>query len=117
MGSANFWTHLRPQGRDQAVAPLSALSSWWLLAALAPIGLTVLVIASAYTLTGGQDPGFPPQFPLLMYAFANVVVLVGLYVQGVRKSGKRVRCSEPHHLPKLQLGWVQLDSGLSSGGH
>jgi membrane protease YdiL (CAAX protease family) len=41
----------------------------------------VLVIASAYTLTGGQDPGFPLQFPLLVYALANVVVLVGLYVQ------------------------------------
>jgi membrane protease YdiL (CAAX protease family) len=81
MRSASFWNHLRPQERDQTVAPLSALSAWWLLAALAPIGLTVMIIASAYTITGGQDPGFPPQFPLLIYAFANIVVLVCLYVQ------------------------------------
>lgn len=81
MGSVSSWTQLRPQERDQTVAPLSALSAWWLLAALAPIGLTLLVIASAYTATGGRDPGFPPQFPLLIYALANIVVLVGLYMQ------------------------------------
>lgn len=55
MEYASFWNYLRLEDRDQTVAPFSALSLWWLLAALAPIGLMMLVIASAYTIAGGQD--------------------------------------------------------------
>jgi len=66
---------------EQTVEPLSTLGSRWLLVPLAPIGLTVLTIASAYIITRGQDPGFPSQFPLLVYGMSNIVVLAVLYGQ------------------------------------
>lgn len=64
---------------EKTVEPVSALSSWWLLVPLAPVGLTMLTIASAYLITRGQDPGFPAQFPLLVYAISNIVILGVLY--------------------------------------
>jgi hypothetical protein len=42
---------------------------------VAPIGLTLLVITGAYLVSGGTDPGFPPQFPPLVYGIASIVTV------------------------------------------
>lgn len=66
---------------EQTARSFSNLRSGWLVMVPAPIGLTVLVFTGGYLLAGGADPGFPPQFPLLVYAVANVVVLIIVYVR------------------------------------
>lgn len=66
---------------ERTAAPFSALGSRWLLASLAPVVLTMVVVASGYVATGGEDPGYPPQFATLVYGAANVVVIGGLYVR------------------------------------
>lgn len=63
----------------QPVAPLSALSLWWLTAALLPLILTLLIIGISYTITGGTEPTALPQFPTLVYGLANVVVVAAMY--------------------------------------
>lgn len=60
---------------ERTVAPLRTTSTWWLLAVIAPVVLTIVVITVGYVAAGGTDPGFPPQFPTLVYGLANVVVL------------------------------------------
>lgn len=59
----------------------SELSSWWVLAPLAPLFLTVIVIGAGYTIAGGTNPEFPPQFPTLVYGLANVVVVGIVYLR------------------------------------
>lgn len=66
---------------ERTAAPLSALGSGWLLAPLAPVLLTVVVITAGYVAAGGEDPGFPPQFATLAYGVAGVVVLGALYIR------------------------------------
>jgi len=61
--------------------PFSALSAWWLLVPLAPLFLTVVVIGAGYTIAGGTNPEFPPQFPTLVYGVSNVVIVGILYLR------------------------------------
>lgn len=65
---------------ERTAAPFAALDSRWLLASIAPLVLTVVVIGAGYAATGGEDPGYPPQFPTLVYGVANVAVLAALYL-------------------------------------
>lgn len=60
---------------EQTATTLETLNSWWLGCVVAPIGLTFLVITGEYVISGGNDPGFPPQFPTLVYGFASVVAI------------------------------------------
>jgi hypothetical protein len=60
---------------ERTASPLETLSWSWIGSAVAPIGLTVLVIVAGYVISGGTDPGFAPQFPTLVYGIASVVVV------------------------------------------
>jgi membrane protease YdiL (CAAX protease family) len=76
--SASF---LSPRaGVRRTVAVLEPVSSWWLLAVVTPVLLTVAVITLGYVASGGTDPGFPPRFPTLVYGLANVAVLSVLFL-------------------------------------
>lgn len=68
-----------PDTLKQTANSFSALKTRWLLVPLAPLFLTVVMIAAAYTSTGGTNPGFPPQFPTFLYGLANVVVVGIMY--------------------------------------
>ncbi|MFC4448307.1 CPBP family intramembrane glutamic endopeptidase [Halorussus aquaticus] len=66
---------------ERTAAAFSALESRWLLAAIAPVVLTAAVITAGYVASGGEDPGFPPQFATFVYGVSNVVVLGVLYAR------------------------------------
>lgn len=60
---------------ERTVAPLDRVGTRWVGVVVAPILLTLLVITAGYVATGGTDPGFPPQFPTLVYGVASLLVL------------------------------------------
>lgn len=66
---------------ERTASPFSELGSRWLLVPLVPVLLVVLVIGAGYTFAGGDDPGFPDQFSILVYGVVNVGVLAVLYVR------------------------------------
>lgn len=66
---------------ERTASSFSVLTSRWILVALAPLFLTVLVLGAGYSMTGGSDPGFPPEFPTLVYGVANVAVVAFVYVR------------------------------------
>lgn len=66
---------------ERTASSFSELTSRWILVALAPLSLTVLVLGSGYAMTGGSDPGFPPAFPTLVYGIANVAVVAFVYIR------------------------------------
>jgi membrane protease YdiL (CAAX protease family) len=66
---------------ERTADSFSELSSQWILVALAPLFLTVLILGVGYSMTGGSDPGFPPEFPTLVYGIANVAVVAFVYIR------------------------------------
>jgi hypothetical protein len=100
---------------ERTVDPLSDLGSWWLLATVLPVVLTVVVVASGYVATRGEDPGFPPRFPTLVYGAANVLV-VGILA--VRFSDRLRRAGAPIHTPsrgELGAGVLATAIGVAIG--
>lgn len=70
-----------PVDLRRTASPFSALDGWWLLVPLSPLFLTVVVIVAGYVSAGGTSPGFPPQFPTLVYGVSNVVVVGIMYLR------------------------------------
>jgi membrane protease YdiL (CAAX protease family) len=69
----------------ETVTPLEPIGGAWALAAVAPLGVTLLVITAGYAVGGGTDPGFPPHFPTLCYGVANVAVVAALFAAWERE--------------------------------
>lgn len=103
----------RRDSLERTAAPFSALGSWWLLASLTPVVLTMVVVASGYVATGGEDPGYPPQFATLVYGAANVVVLGGLYVRLPEKTWRAAALFRTPSKRELTAGVLATAAGVA----
>lgn len=99
----------------RTVSPFSALTAWWLLVPLAPLVLTVVVIGTGYTVTGGTNPGFPPQFPTFVYGVSNVVVVAVVYLRLTEKAWQSSALFRRPPSREIGAGIVATAAGVAVG--
>lgn len=77
----------RRQRLEATCEPLAELSlPWVLVLPFVPLLFVVVTIGAGYTVTMGEDPGFPPQFPNLWLGLASVAVVGWLYLRWDRET-------------------------------